>query len=166
MCLDAITNIFTVEENKICFFKHQWRIYGGRKGRAPPPPPGVQILSISCSFWENLANSYVGAPLGSWRPLPGEILDPPLNMAILEMRYLKVHAVFESNELREVKTTSFFKRSQCRSRMCSSVVDTRFSRRERAPTYYSGHFPPETTWTSVLFMGPLIWTSGDVCPGI
>ena len=28
-----------------------------------PPPPGVQILSISCSFWEILAKSYVGAPL-------------------------------------------------------------------------------------------------------
>ena len=26
---------------------------------APPPPPGAQILSISCSFWENLAKSYV-----------------------------------------------------------------------------------------------------------
>ena len=25
--------------------------------------PGVQILSISYSFWENLAKSYVGAPL-------------------------------------------------------------------------------------------------------
>ena len=89
-----------------------------------------------------------------------------LNMAILEMRYLKVHAVFESNELREVKTTSFFKRSQCRSRMCSSVVDPRFPRREKAPTYYSGHFPLKTAWTSVFFMGPLIWTFGDVCPGI
>ena len=33
--------------------------------------PRVQILSISCSFWENLANSYLGAP-------PREILDPPL----------------------------------------------------------------------------------------
>ena len=43
------------------------------------PPLGVQILSISCSFWENLAKSYVGAPpLESWRPLLGEILDPPL----------------------------------------------------------------------------------------
>ena len=41
-------------------------------------PPGVQILSISCSFWENLAKSYVGAPPGSWRLLDGEILDPPL----------------------------------------------------------------------------------------
>ena len=42
-------------------------------------PPGAQILSISCSFWENLAKLYVGAPTpGSWRPLLGEILDPPL----------------------------------------------------------------------------------------
>ena len=48
----------------------------GRERRAPP----VQILSISCSFWEILAKSYVGAPLlGSWRPLLGEILDPPLH---------------------------------------------------------------------------------------
>ena len=41
---------------------------GGRRGRAPPL--GTQILSISCSFRENLAKSYVGAP-------PGE-LAPPL----------------------------------------------------------------------------------------
>ena len=40
---------------------------GGRKGRAPP---WAQILSISCSFWENLAKSYVGAP-------PGELAPPP-----------------------------------------------------------------------------------------
>ena len=42
------------------------------------PPLGVQILSISCGFWEILAKLYVGAPLGSWRPLLGEILDSPL----------------------------------------------------------------------------------------
>ena len=42
-------------------------------------PPGVQILSISCSFWDILAKLYVGAPPpGSWRPLLEEILDPPL----------------------------------------------------------------------------------------
>ena len=46
----------------------------GREGRAPR----VQIFSISCSFWENLANSHVGPPLGSWRPLLGEIRDLPL----------------------------------------------------------------------------------------
>ena len=34
------------------------------------PPLGAQILSISCSFWENLAKSYVGAP-------PGELAPPP-----------------------------------------------------------------------------------------
>ena len=50
---------------------------GGSKGAQETPPP-VQILSISCSFWEILAKSYVGAPPGSWRPLLGEILDPPL----------------------------------------------------------------------------------------
>ena len=42
-------------------------------------PPGVQILSISCSFLENLAKSYVGAPPPEeLAPLLGEILDPPL----------------------------------------------------------------------------------------
>ena len=36
---------------------------GGSKGGARDacPPPGVQILSISCIFWENLEKSYVGA---------------------------------------------------------------------------------------------------------
>ena len=48
---------------------------GARDARTPP---GAQILSISCSFWGNMAKSYVGAPPpGSWRPLLGEILDPP-----------------------------------------------------------------------------------------
>ena len=44
--------------------------------------PGVQILSISCSFWEKFSK------IVCWRPPPprrrvgphlGEILDPPLN---------------------------------------------------------------------------------------
>ena len=34
------------------------------------PPLGVKILSISCSFWENLAKLCVGAP-------PGELAPPP-----------------------------------------------------------------------------------------
>ena len=52
-----------------------------------PPPPRVQILSISCSFWEILAKSYVGAsPLGSWRPHLREILDPPLLKDYKKMR--------------------------------------------------------------------------------
>ena len=36
--------------------------------------PPVQILSISCSFWENLAKSYVGA---TPPPPPGELASPP-----------------------------------------------------------------------------------------
>ena len=47
-------------------------------GGGTPPPPGTKILLISCSFWGNLAKSYVGAPMGSWRPLLGEIRYPPL----------------------------------------------------------------------------------------
>ena len=34
-----------------------------------PPPPGIQILSNSCSFWKILAKSYVGAR-------PGELAPP------------------------------------------------------------------------------------------
>ena len=46
---------------------------GGREGRTPPP---VQILSISCSFRENLACSR-----GGFTPPLGKILDPPLVIA-------------------------------------------------------------------------------------
>ena len=44
-----------------------------------PPPLVAKILLISCSFWENLAKSYVGAPPR------GEILDQPLGK---EVHYL------------------------------------------------------------------------------
>ena len=56
----------------------QWRVYIVKFWMHAPL--GVQILLISCSFWEILAKSYVSAPLGSWHPLLGEILDPPLKM--------------------------------------------------------------------------------------
>ena len=46
-----------------------------REARGKGAPLGVQILLISCNFWENLCWR---SPLGSWRPLLGEILDPPL----------------------------------------------------------------------------------------
>ena len=77
-------------------------------------PPPVQILSISCSFWENLAKSYVGAPPpppppppGSWRPLLGEILDPPLhvkhNLAPTSLRAVIIQylAIYVSRPLRK-----------------------------------------------------------------
>ena len=44
---------------------NQWRIQGGR-------PLRTKIFLISCSFWENPANLYVGAPTRSWRPSYGE----------------------------------------------------------------------------------------------
>ena len=47
---------------------------GGREGRTPPL--GVQILSISCSFRENLACSR--PPWRVHAPPLGKILDPPL----------------------------------------------------------------------------------------
>ena len=54
-------------------YPYQWRIYIVKFWTRPSPHPGVQILSISCSFGENLAKSYVGAP-------PGKILHPPLHV--------------------------------------------------------------------------------------
>ena len=48
-------------------------ISGGSKGGNAGDtcsPAGVQILSISCSFWEILAKSYVGVP-------PRELASPP-----------------------------------------------------------------------------------------
>ena len=35
---------------------------GGSKGGVTDAPPRIQILSISCSFWEILAKLYLGAP--------------------------------------------------------------------------------------------------------
>ena len=63
-----------------CGFKGLTGLIGRSKGGARDAPlhPDVQILSISCSFWGNLAKSCVGAPLPpGWRPYLGEILDPP-----------------------------------------------------------------------------------------
>ena len=45
-------------------------------GGATPLRP--KIFSISRSFSQNLAKSYVGAPLEGWRPLRWGIMDPPL----------------------------------------------------------------------------------------
>ena len=55
----------------------QWRIYIV-KFWTRAPPLGPKFFQFHAVFWENLAKSYVGAPLGSWCPLLGEILDPPL----------------------------------------------------------------------------------------
>ena len=67
---------FTKNWQIIFFGKGQWRIQG-----APPvcAPLRTKIFLISCSFWENPANLYVGAPPPrDWRPLLRGILYPPL----------------------------------------------------------------------------------------
>ena len=62
----------TSVQRKVMFSSHSEKLIlavadlRGCEGR----PPGSQILSISCSFWENLAKSYVGAH-------PGELVPPP-----------------------------------------------------------------------------------------
>ena len=72
-------------------------ISGGSKGaRGTRAILGAQTLSISCGLWENLAKSYVGAPLGSWRPLLGEILDQPLVMTDVSGPYSSVSAILIS----------------------------------------------------------------------
>ena len=76
--------VYALERFSVAHTPHIDNIYsggskGGREGCAPPT--GVQILSISCSFWEYLAKSYVGAPPGSWRRGSRPKLynvDPPL----------------------------------------------------------------------------------------
>ena len=50
---------------------------GGARG-ARSPPPGAQILSISCSFREKFDKIVCWRPPGELAPPPGEILDPSL----------------------------------------------------------------------------------------
>ena len=51
---------------------------GGSKG-APGMPPGVEILSFSCSFWQK--NLQKNPDLGNWRTPSGNS-DPPLREAV------------------------------------------------------------------------------------
>ena len=68
---------------------------GGRT-RRPPSPVRPNIFSISCSFSQNLAKSYVGAPLEDWRPLLRGILDPPLKEHVVSTwDYLLLNSLSE-----------------------------------------------------------------------
>ena len=71
--------------NLVSYLKHQSqaiRIHASFKQHTHTPvadltggtrdaPPTVQILSISCSLWENFAKLYVGAPSGELVPPQG-----------------------------------------------------------------------------------------------
>ena len=52
----------------VCTLKGSGRFRGGAPGM---PPLWPKIFSISCSFSQNLAKSYVGAP-------PGGLVPPPM----------------------------------------------------------------------------------------
>ena len=83
ICSLVLTGLTNVDGFKLFAIGHKSVAdLGGVRG-TPPPPRGTHILSISCSFRENLAKSYVSAPSprGSWRS-PGEILDPPLQIML------------------------------------------------------------------------------------
>ena len=56
------------------------------------------ILFISCSFSQNLAKSYVGAPLEGWRPLLRGILDLPLIRLLFENHTKLKHVHFKMHQ--------------------------------------------------------------------
>ena len=63
------------------------------------PPLGVQTLSISCSFWEILAKSYVGAP-------PGDLAPPPWgNPASATVQYIFIYS--KRCKQKQVEPTTF-----------------------------------------------------------
>ena len=79
LALQYETDVTRNPKQLACFILIMSIVSGGSKGGAGDArPPGVQILSFSCSFWEILAKSYVGPPPRGVGALLGEILDPPL----------------------------------------------------------------------------------------
>ena len=80
------------------------------------PPLCVQILSISCSFWENLAKLRVHAPpLEGSRPPLGEILDPSLRDSNFRFSLIPNTCDFCSNvstsKLTQIDFSLFFLRT-------------------------------------------------------
>ena len=51
-------------------------------GRDTPPPPWTKIFLISCSFWENPANLYVGAPQWLAPPPTGNPVSGPAQVCV------------------------------------------------------------------------------------
>ena len=68
-------------KNKYCVLIIQYFSFsiiisiGGSEGGARDAPPGVQILSFSCSFWQKI---YKIIPIWELAHPLGKILDPPL----------------------------------------------------------------------------------------
>ena len=85
--------------------------------RNAPPPLGVQILSISCSFWENLAKWYVGAP-------PWELAPPPRGNPGFATVYTWWHVYFHVHR-RELNVVNHHKAGNV------IVLVTSYSRRDK-----------------------------------
>ena len=105
---------------------------------------GVQILSISCSFWENLAKSYVGAPPPELAPPPRENPGSATNN-YWEKAVNKLHC----NDTPQLKPLQLIFRTPCETRMHSSTMRTACSSRRHGgvstpppPSHRHPLFPP------------------------
>ena len=115
-------------------------------GGVKEPPLRPKIFSISCSFSQNLAKSYVGAtppPPVSWRPLLRGILDPTL----------QIHKLYRNTRLYWLMT-----------KMGCSGGSRIFPREAPTPnvgvlTYYFANFLAENCMKMKEF-----WPWGDACP--
>ena len=90
------------------------------------PPLRSKIFSISCSFSQNLAKSYVGALPGGLAPPPTGILDPPLLRAFLLHRFSHYLAYLNSYLRKNLSYPKdcwgFYKNVQC-AQKASNVND-------------------------------------------
>ena len=73
-------------------------------GEAHPPPHGAQILSISCSFWENLPKSYIDVSPGGLAPPPqgnpgsatGLLKHMEVRRPMSRPWYIRIQTLFEN----------------------------------------------------------------------
>ena len=79
----------------------QWRIYIVKFWTRPPPPLGSKFFQFHAVFGKIWKNRMLAPPppLESWRPLLGEILDPPLNFSWCSGEYLSSYTTFHIYDL-------------------------------------------------------------------
>ena len=107
-----------------------------------PAPLGVQILSISCSFWENLANSYVCVPPWAVRaPSSGKSCIRHCNvLSLFRLHFISI--IFsvkkrsDNESLKRVVTTFVYFPSN-RFHLSLAVISTRSLPRETLVSYYA-----------------------------
>ena len=76
--LRSSAKMSTAYNERVSFIdRSQWRIYIV-KFWTRAPPWGSKFFQFHAVFGKIWQNRMLAPPLGSWRPLLGEILDPPL----------------------------------------------------------------------------------------